>query len=132
MKNKIIKFLVFFLFLFSPNLVLANRDVVSGLNFIKNLFSFGGISGSQTLTGPSGLIYRVLSLMLFIAGALAVVFVVIGGYQYITSAGNEEQSEKGKKTLVNAIIGIVVIVLSFTIINVVVNTVSGSGSTFGF
>jgi hypothetical protein len=58
--------------------------------------------------------------------------VVIGGYQYITSAGNEEQSEKGKKTLVNAIIGIVVIVLSFTIINVVVNTVSGSGSTFGF
>ncbi len=116
-----------------PLLALAqSNDVNRGLNSIKLLFPIGGIGGANTLTGPSGLIYRVISLMLFIAGALAVFFVIIGGYQYITSGGNEEQSEKGKKTLINAIIGIVVIVLSYVIINVVVNTVSGSGSTFGF
>ncbi len=136
MLNKILSFLKISLLGFLtgfPFLAVAqSNDVNRGLNSIKLLFPIGGIGGAQTLTGPSGLIYRVISLMLFIAGALAVFFVIIGGYQYITAAGNEEQSEKGKKTLINAVIGIIVIVLSFVIINVVVNTVSGSGSTFGF
>ncbi|MBI3231918.1 MAG: hypothetical protein HYZ51_02465 [Candidatus Doudnabacteria bacterium] len=114
-----------------PAAAFAQSDVSRGLNSIRLLFPIGGISGSQTLTGPTGLIYRIVSLLLFVAGALAVVFVIIGGYQYITSAGNEEQSEKGKKTLLNAIIGIVVIVLSYVIINVVVNTISGGGGIFG-
>ena len=65
------------------------------------------------------------------AGAIAVVFIIIGGYQYIASGGNEETAEKGKKTLVNAIIGIVVIVLAYAIINVLVNLV-GSNSGYGF
>jgi hypothetical protein len=116
----------------SPVLALAQGDVNRGLNSIRLLFPVGGLSGAQTLTGPSGLIYRVISLLLFIAGALAVFFVILGGYQYITAAGNEEQSEKGKTTLINAVIGVVVIIMSYVIINVVVNTVSGSGSTFGF
>ena len=107
-------------------------DTNRGLNSIRLLFPIGGVSGAQTLTGPTGLIYRVISLLLFVAGALAVFFVIIGGYQYITSAGNEEAAEKGKKTLLNAIIGIVVIVMAYVIINVVVNTISGTGNIFGF
>lgn len=120
-----------FLLLVLPSIVFAQNDTSRGLNSIRFLFPIGGISGSQTLTGPTGLIYRVISLLLFVAGALAVVYVIVGGYQYITSAGNEEQSEKGKKTLLNAIIGVVVIVLSYVIINVVVNTISGGGGIFG-
>ena len=80
-----------FLFPLSP------RPIPPRLNSIRLLFPIGGIAGAQSLTGPGGLIYRVISLLLFVSGALAVVFVIIGGYQYITSAGNEEQSEKGKK-----------------------------------
>ena len=68
--------------------------------------------------------------MLLFAGAIAVVFVIIGGYQYLTSAGNEESAEKGQKTLTNAIIGVVVVVLAYVIINVIVNLVS-SNSGFG-
>ncbi len=92
-------------------------------------FSCGsGLSGSTTLTQ---LIANAVRIMLTIAGGVAVVFVIIGGYQYMTSAGNEEQAVKGKKTLINAIIGIIVIVLSYVIINVIVNLVSGTGSFFG-
>lgn len=124
------KYLPIMLFLL-PSLVFAQGDVSRGLGSFRLLFPIGGIAGSQTLTGPGGLIYRIISLLLFVAGGLAVLFVIIGGYQYITAAGNEEQSEKGKKTLVNAIIGVVVIVLAWVIINVVVNTISGSGGVFG-
>ena len=114
-----------------PLSALAQGDVNRGLNSVRLLFPVGGLSGANTLTGPSGLIYRVISLLLFVAGGLAVVFVIIGGYQYITSGGNEEQSEKGKKTLLNAVIGVVVIVMAYVIINVVINTVSGTGGSFG-
>ena len=130
MMKKIKNILPILLFVL-PSLVYGQGDVDRGLGSIRILFPVGGIAGSQTLTGPGGLIYRIISLLLFVAGALAVLFVIIGGYQYITAAGNEEASEKGKKTLVNAIIGVVLIILAYVIINVIVNTVSGYGGLFG-
>ena len=51
-------------------------------------------------------------------------FVIIGGYQYLTSAGNEESAEKGQKTITNAVIGLVVIILAWVIINVIVDLVT--------
>ncbi len=123
--------LLIFIYLFPAAAFAQAGDVSRGLGSIRVLFPIGGIAGAQTLTGPGGLIFRIISLLLFVAGALAVLFVIIGGYQYITAAGNEEQSEKGKKTLVSSIIGVVLIILSYVIINVVVNTVSGTGGFFG-
>src|SRR3989344_5897315 len=118
--SSFIKLLIIGLMFGLPGLALAQGDVNRGRNSVRLLFPVGGLSGANTLTGPSGLIYRVISLLLFVAGGLAVVFVIIGGYQYITSGGNEEQSEKGKKTLLNAVIGVVVIVMAYVIINVVI------------
>ncbi|MDR3642334.1 MAG: pilin [Candidatus Doudnabacteria bacterium] len=99
----------------------------SGLNGVGGLFPGTGgmgIGGATHLTGQNGLIYLVITMLLYIAGAIAIVFVIVGGYQYITSAGNEEAAEKGKQNVVNAIIGIVIIVLSFVIINVISNYVA--------
>ena len=70
-------------------------------------------------TSLNGLIRTVINWMLSIAFGIAVLFLVIGGFWYITSAGNEETAEKGKNTAINAIIGIVIIILSYVIINVV-------------
>ncbi|MFA5991044.1 MAG: pilin [Candidatus Doudnabacteria bacterium] len=60
---------------------------------------------------------------LVFAGVVAVLFVMLGGFWYLTSAGNEEMAEKGQKTLTNAIIGLVVIILAATIVRIVANTV---------
>lgn len=60
-------------------------------------------------------------LVLGIAGLIAVAFLVFAGFRYITSAGNEDQAEAAKKTIINAIIGIVVIILSYSIVTVVIN-----------
>ena len=74
------------------------------------------------------LIYKIIQLLLGLAGGVAVLFVIIGGFWYVTSAGNEEQAEKGRKTLTNSIIGLVVIILAATIIRIVVNTVTGGAT----
>lgn len=82
-------------------------------------------------TSVNGLIKTVINWMLGVAFGIAVLFLIIGGFWYITSAGNEETAEKGKNTAVNAIIGIVIIILSYVIVNVVSNLVTNAGTSGG-
>ncbi len=58
----------------------------------------------------------------FIAAVLVLIY---GGFLYITSAGNQDSATKGKNAIVNALIGIVVIVLSYMIVQIVYRFVSG-------
>ena len=80
-------------------------------------------------TSVNQLIKTVINWMLGIAFGVAVLFLIIGGFWYITSAGNEETAEKGKGTAVNAIIGIIIIILSYVIVNVVSNLVANPNSS---
>lgn len=81
--------------------------------------------------GPAGaatageLIQGIINLLLAIASLLAVLFIIIGGIRYITAHGNEEQAEGAKKTLLHAVIGIVLIIMSFAIINIIANSLVG-------
>jgi hypothetical protein len=67
-------------------------------------------------------ILRIINIILGVTLAIDVLFLIIGGFFYITSAGNEERASKGKTTVINAIIGLVIIVLSYVIANVVALT----------
>lgn len=82
-------------------------------------------------TDVNSLIRTVIGWLLGIAFGIAVLFLIIGGFWYITSAGNEETAEKGKSTAVNAIIGIVIIILSYVIVNVISNLVAGGNGGTG-
>lgn len=62
--------------------------------------------------------------LLLIAGAIAVVFLVIGGVRYVVSAGNPTQTEGAKKTIIYALIGLGVIIAALVLISLV-------GSLFG-
>ena len=79
-------------------------------------------------TSINSLIRTVINWLLGIAFGVAVLFLIIGGFWYITSAGNEETAEKGKGTAINAIICIVIIILSYVIINVISNLVTNTNS----
>jgi hypothetical protein len=67
----------------------------------------------------SALLLWAINLMLMLAGTVSVVFIIVGGFWYLTSGGSEEQSEKGRKTLINAVIGLAVILMATAIIRVV-------------
>jgi hypothetical protein len=70
------------------------------------------------------IILKVLKILLTIVGVIAVLLIIVGGFQYITSGGNEEQAEKGKKAILNALIGLVVVVLSYAIVSIIVKTLT--------
>ncbi|HTL39343.1 MAG TPA: pilin [Methylomirabilota bacterium] len=80
-----------------------------------------GGTGLPNDTSVSAFIIKIINIALAVAGLIAVLFLIIGGFRYITSAGNEETAEQAKKIITNAIIGIVVIILSFVIVRVISN-----------
>jgi len=59
---------------------------------------------------------QIIGWFLYVAGAIAVIYLIWAGYTYITSAGDPEKATKGRNSIVYAVIGIVVIVLSYVIV----------------
>lgn len=69
----------------------------------------------------------IINWALAIAFIAAVIILIYGGFLYITSAGNETQSKTGKTAIFNALIGIVIVVLSYIIVQIVYRFVAGTG-----
>jgi len=67
-------------------------------------------------------INKLITWVLLLVGGIAILFIIWGGFQYITSSGNKDKAEAAKQTLTYAVIGLVVIVLAKVIVNLVTNT----------
>jgi len=61
----------------------------------------------------------VISWILVLVGGIAVLFLIWGGLQYVTSSGNKDKAEQAKKTITYAVIGLIVIVLAGVIVDMV-------------
>ena len=70
----------------------------------------------EVLTDRNGIADRILEVITIIAGMLAIFYLIWNGIQYIISAGNPERIKLARSGVVNAIIGIVVIVAAYSII----------------
>lgn len=113
MRNKI-KLLLFSL-LFLPLSALAQ-------------FGRGGIPPVTSPLDPvpfvrnaTNTIELIIEILLAIVGLISVLFLIIGGFRYVTSGGNEETTESAKKTITNSIIGIIIVILAFVIVRVITN-----------
>jgi len=60
---------------------------------------------------------EVVNIFLYFVGAVAVIVVIWGGFQYITSSGDSQKATTAKNTIMYAVIGIVVVVMSYAIVN---------------
>lgn len=67
----------------------------------------------------------IIELLLGVVGVITLLFIIIGGFQYILSGANPDLAEQGKKTIKNAVIGLVIVILSYIIVVVVTNTFLG-------
>jgi len=124
---KKVNVLVFLQSILALALVLAPLEVSAQLNRNFQCPAGSGLNCNAG-TDVNSFIRTVINWVLGITFGVAVLFLIIGGFWYITSAGNEETASKGKSTVINAIIGIIIIVLSYVIVNVVSNLVSTGGS----
>lgn len=114
--------LAFFLPLQSVQAGISDQPV-GGSSGITNPLGEGG---SQTITD---VLKKVINWMLGLVGFLALIALIIGGARMIMDFGNEEQVKKAKMTITWAVIGLLVVMLSYAIINIVVSDVLGGGQT---
>ncbi|MBP9853188.1 hypothetical protein KBC77_04390 [Candidatus Saccharibacteria bacterium] len=82
------------------------------------------VTGFQALpkTGMSDLVpvaLAVLDGLLRISGLVAAIFVIVGGVKYITSQGEPSATAQAKDTIINAIIGLVIVMIAATVVNFV-------------
>ncbi len=71
----------------------------------------------------AALLGNVINLLLFISGVIAVLVIVIGGIRYITSDGDPAAASKAKNTIIYALVGLVIAIMSYSIVNFVIGRV---------
>lgn len=66
-------------------------------------------------------INTIFNLVFAIAGAIFVILLLVGGIQYLTAAGNEEATAKARRLLVDAIVGLIIVLAAFAVGRFILN-----------
>lgn len=98
-----------------------NLNLQSGANCAKG-------QGQQTdLFGQSGVFKRITDVMLFLIGSISVIMLIIGGVRYVLSGGEQAKVAEAKNTILYAVIGVVVAILAYAVVNFVVGSFAAQG-----
>jgi hypothetical protein len=81
-----------------------------------------GSGTPTTLFGDGGIFSTIVNVVLFLVGAISVIMLVYGGIKYTTSAGDTAKVTSAKNTIMYAIVGLIVAILAFAIVNFVVGS----------
>lgn len=107
------------------------------LGGILLLFILPGFAHAQNLEtlqlrvdqNPFGtVLQRIINIALLAGGIAAFLFVLFGGFLYLTAGGDAARAETGRKYITNAFIGIVIILLSFTVVRFIVTRTRSEGT----
>ena len=81
---------------------------------------------------PRTIAARVINIALGFLGIIAVVIILLGGFKWMTTGGNEEKVEEAQKLIKSGIIGLIIILAAWGIASFVVDAiVTGTGASTG-
>jgi hypothetical protein len=95
----------------------TNLSLSSGANCAQGNDTPTSLFGDGS---DQGIFKTIVNIMLFLVGAVAVIMLIFGGIRYVTSGGAQDQVTAAKNTIMYAIIGIVVAILAFAVVNFVI------------
>lgn len=72
----------------------------------------------------NGLFTTIINIMLYLIGALSVIMLIYGGIRYTISGGDSSAVTSAKNTILYAIVGIVVALLAYAIVNFVIGGIA--------
>ena len=77
-------------------------------------------AGSNDLMGTINI---AINVVLGVLGLLAVIVIIYGGFMYTTSAGDASKIKKAKDTIMYGVVGLVIALLAYAIVNFVVSSI---------
>lgn len=121
------------------------RQIIVGLGLVAGLgLSINGPVGAVNVYQPCNattatsavcasqgdsittIIHNIINTILFILGAVSVIMIIIGGFKYVVSGGDQAGITSAKNTILYAVVGLVVAFASFAIVSLVVTLFSVS------
>jgi len=88
--------------------------------------TFQFLNPVSTAGSVSTLVTRIINWITVLAAILVIIYLLYSGILYITAAGNPDAAKKGQQGIINAIIGIVVIVLAYFIATAIATASKGN------
>ncbi len=79
------------------------------------------------MTGLIDSFSTVVSIIIAFVGVVGVLYFVYGAFMLMMSGGNSQKAETGKQSMVQALIGVALVLVAFTVVNTVTSLVGGSG-----
>ncbi len=80
-------------------------------------------NAGDPITGTNGVLAKAARLISYLAGATAIILLIVGGFMYVTSDGEASKLSTAKNTVIYAVVGLVVVVFAQSIIIFVINKV---------
>ena len=77
----------------------------------------------KSINGDNGLIKTVVNVLLWAVGILSVILIIFSGFRYITSAGDAAKTKSAQSTLTYAVVGLIVAVFAWAIVNIVLDRI---------
>ena len=93
-----------------------NSEITSGMNATS--------AGTSTPTDANVVIKKVTNTMFSSIGAVSVIMLIYGGIRYTTSGGNTNSVTAAKNTVIYSIVGLVISILAYAIVNFVVTNIN--------
>ena len=91
----------------------------------ESVYHCGSTSGNA-INSAGNAVSVILSTIIGALGIVAVIFIVMGGVQYLTSSGDPGKVKKAKDTILYACIGLVICALAFAITQFAINAINGT------
>jgi hypothetical protein len=98
----------------------------SNLEFTDNPTDQCAAAGSDATTQINNIVHTIVNLLSAIVGIVAVIMIIVGGFRYITSGGNDTSVTSAKNTILYAIIGLVVVALAQLIVRFTLSKLTNS------
>ena len=91
----------------------ASGSVASGVDCAAD----GSNLADTTLFGDGGIVPLMINTLLTLVGVISVIMLIIGGIRYIISSGDQNAVTTAKNTILYAIIGLIIALLSYAAIS---------------
>ena len=123
MKN----FKKYFLLAFTSFLLLLQPLSIKA-GFIDGLDTAASGTGIPTGNKVEDYIIRIINGLLSLVGLVFIIIIILGGFKWMTSQGNSTKVDEAKNLIKNGIIGISIIILSYTIVYTVYTIMTTSAT----
>ena len=103
----------------------SSSNICSDSAVPQSVKDAAGCNANDTLQSS---LTSILSSIILIMGIVAVIFIIIGGVNYITSSGDSNKVKKAKDTILYSVIGLIICALAFAIVNFVIGDILKQGT----